>query len=98
MTIVGAIISLVHSLGLKVVAEGVETDGQLAFLQSLDIDVVQGYHFSAPLTCEQASALLENQEAIRRKFRAASLTNIPGEEDCPAIISGVLNEAPRYAA
>ena len=99
MTIVGAIISLVHSLGLKVVAEGVETEGQLAFLQSLSVDTVQGYYFSAPLTREQASVLLENQEAIRRKFHMAGPPpNVPVSQDGAAALSGVLSEAPRRAA
>jgi len=48
--IVGAIISMAQSLGLKTIAEGVETEGQLAFLRSRGCDEVQGYHFSRPLT------------------------------------------------
>ncbi len=47
--LVAAIISLGHSLGLRVVAEGVETPGQLAVLQHEGCDLAQGFHFSAPL-------------------------------------------------
>ena len=47
--IVATIIGLAHNLGLKVVAEGVETEGQLAFLQAHDCDKVQGYLFSEPV-------------------------------------------------
>jgi len=46
-SIVRAIVSLAHSLRLKVVAEGVETPEQLALLKSLGCDQYQGYHYSA---------------------------------------------------
>ncbi|MDO8248152.1 MAG: EAL domain-containing protein [Rhodoferax sp.] len=47
--IVGAIISMASSLGLKTIAEGVETEGQLAFLRARGCNEAQGYHFSRPL-------------------------------------------------
>jgi len=50
--IVNAVIALAHSLKLKVVAEGVETEGQLAFLKDHSCDFVQGYIFSHPLSEE----------------------------------------------
>jgi len=48
-SIVRAIVSLAHSLRLKVVAEGVETPAQLDFLKAVGCDEYQGYHFSKPL-------------------------------------------------
>ncbi|NRD72026.1 GGDEF and EAL domain-containing protein [Shewanella sp. VB17] len=51
--IVKAIINMAHSLNLKVVAEGVETQAQYAFLQDNNCDTFQGYFFSDPLS-EQA--------------------------------------------
>ena len=48
--VVSAVISLAHNLKMKVIAEGVETAGQLAFLRSSNCDEVQGYHFSRPVS------------------------------------------------
>ena len=53
-----AIISLAHSLGIKVVAEGVETLAQLAFLRTRACDAMQGYYFSKPLAAEDLARLL----------------------------------------
>jgi diguanylate cyclase (GGDEF)-like protein len=49
LALVSTIINLAHSLKLKVVAEGVETEGQRHLLRSLDCDEAQGYLFSQPL-------------------------------------------------
>jgi diguanylate cyclase (GGDEF)-like protein/PAS domain S-box-containing protein len=54
-----AIIALAHSLGLKVVAEGVENDAQLNFLRQQGCEEVQGYIFSAPLPAMEFAELLE---------------------------------------
>jgi len=45
-----AIINMGHSLGLKIVAEGVETEHQLMFLTHRGCDIIQGYYFSKPLS------------------------------------------------
>jgi EAL domain-containing protein (putative c-di-GMP-specific phosphodiesterase class I) len=57
-TIVEAIISLGHSLKLKVIAEGVETQQQLEFLRDRGCEEFQGFHFSRPIPVEQFTALL----------------------------------------
>ena len=51
--IVKATIALAHSLGIRVVAEGVETADQLAWLRKLDCDSVQGYLFGRPMPAPQ---------------------------------------------
>ena len=50
--IVSASIAMAHSLGLNVVAEGVETETQMAMLSKESCDVLQGFLFSGPLTAE----------------------------------------------
>ena len=63
-SIVRAIVSLAHSLNLKVVAEGVESTEQLEFLKTLGCDQYQGFHFSPALPAPQFEAL------VRTKRRA----------------------------
>jgi diguanylate cyclase (GGDEF)-like protein len=58
--IVRAIISLAHSLHLKVIAEGVETAEQLSFLRGLGCDQYQGFHCSPPVPVDEFERLLSN--------------------------------------
>ena len=57
--IVTGTIALAHSLGLRVVAEGVETEEQLERLRLLRCDLAQGYHFSEPVTDAEFDRFLE---------------------------------------
>ena len=50
--LVMAIITLAHNLRLKVIAEGIETEDQLAFLRLLRCDEGQGYFFGKPAACD----------------------------------------------
>lgn len=53
-----AIIALAHNLGMKAIAEGVETVEQLEFLRGLKCDEIQGHVFSLPLSVQDATELL----------------------------------------
>ena len=64
-TIVTAMISLGQSLKLRVIAEGVETHEELAFLQAHLCEEAQGYYFSPPVPPEQFAALLETGISTR---------------------------------
>ncbi len=67
--IVGAVIQLAHGLGMEVVAEGVEEEGQMAVLEMLHCDRMQGYLFSRPLPAPAFESLLESA----RPFRTAGV-------------------------
>jgi diguanylate cyclase (GGDEF)-like protein/PAS domain S-box-containing protein len=64
--IVSAMIDLTHALGLKVVAEGVETPEQLARLRDMKCDFAQGNYFSEPLPSEALAVILEQNLTNRR--------------------------------
>jgi diguanylate cyclase len=67
-SIVRAIVSLAHSLRLKVVAEGVETAAQLDFLKAVGCDEYQGYHFSRPLPSNEFERVVREKAAQAREF------------------------------
>ncbi len=58
MSLVTAIISMSHSLGLKTIAEGVETEEQWKILRLLKCDMAQGYYFSPPVSARDFENLL----------------------------------------
>ena len=58
-----AIIAMAHNLGIKVVAEGVESAAQLEFLQAQGCDYLQGYYLSRPLTADAFGALLQRHRS-----------------------------------
>jgi diguanylate cyclase (GGDEF)-like protein/PAS domain S-box-containing protein len=64
--IVSTIVTLGQNLGLQIVAEGVETLGQLETLRSMGCDAAQGYFFSKPVTADAAKSLIDlNQEQAK---------------------------------
>lgn len=73
-TIVTASIAMAHGLGLRVVAEGVETDRQLKTLRAAACDDVQGYLFSRPITPEAVTEMLTAGD-----MRAAVVNGLPSQ-------------------
>jgi diguanylate cyclase (GGDEF)-like protein/PAS domain S-box-containing protein len=61
-----AIITMSHSLNLQVIAEGVETLGQLELLGARDCDFIQGYFFSPPLAAAEFARLLREDRRLSR--------------------------------
>lgn len=59
IAILKAIIALGHSLGMRVIAEGVETAYQQAFLHGIGCDELQGYYFSKPIPMDKLEAFLQ---------------------------------------
>jgi EAL domain-containing protein (putative c-di-GMP-specific phosphodiesterase class I) len=66
------IVALAQSLGLKVVAEGVETDAQREFLVRIGCDMLQGYLFSAPRPPDQIEPMLRKQFEMNGPLLARS--------------------------
>ncbi|HET8807837.1 MAG TPA: EAL domain-containing protein [Methylophaga sp.] len=64
--IVRATINMAHSLGMKVVAEGVENAASLQLLKEMACDAVQGYHVAKPMRAAQLETWLENNDAAYR--------------------------------
>ncbi|MBQ6400626.1 MAG: EAL domain-containing protein [Clostridia bacterium] len=60
--LVRLVLDIARSLKLRVVAEGVETEGQLAFLKKRGCDLVQGYYFSRPLPAEEFEKLMMREK------------------------------------
>ena len=80
--IVGAVTTLAHQLGLEVIAEGVETGGQLAQVRSLGCEYVQGYFFSKPVDRDRAAELLRT-----------GFPPLPGSERTTTPAAGASSEA-----
>ncbi|MBD0334102.1 MAG: EAL domain-containing protein [Cyanobacteria bacterium Co-bin13] len=60
--IISTIVALGKSLGLSIVAEGVETVQQLDFLKSIQCETAQGFFFYRPISADEATRLLENSD------------------------------------
>ena len=73
--IIRTIVSMAHSLGMSIVAEGVETEAQLEILQTLGCDEVQGFLFSEAVGADLFEALLVRDQGVAPAFvHAGSVT------------------------
>lgn len=63
-TLVKVIVSMSHGLGMRVIAEGVETEAQCDFLRESVCDEIQGYYFSKPINAEAAEAFLSSAHQL----------------------------------
>jgi len=85
VSITRAVIRMAHSLQMKVLAEGVETEGQLALLASADCDAMQGHYYSPAVTPVELEALWRERPAldtpcIRQRPRQRTLLLVDDEE------------------
>jgi len=83
-----AVINLAHSLRLKVIAEGVETEAQLAMLAAKGCDEMQGYHFARPMAAIDCGVLLRERRQLQIAARAGDgVQTLLLVDDDPAILS-----------
>ena len=67
LKMVELVLDIARYLGVPVVAEGVEEDGQLQILKDWGCEIVQGYYFSKPVPAEEFEAFLEEEARMRKK-------------------------------
>ena len=96
--IVSGVIAMSHSLGVKVVCEGVEKEEQLRFLQDHHCDEVQGNLLSLPLQRQEATNLLANPRSIQKFVTSYNVSEIGlsavTRAGTQTVITGVLNPYP----
>ena len=64
-SLVSTIIDMAHTLGIEVIAEGVETEGEFTFLREHNCDIVQGFYFSKPLTARNLMTYINSDRSPR---------------------------------
>ncbi|HJV80128.1 EAL domain-containing protein [Noviherbaspirillum sp.] len=98
LSISHAMIAMAHSLRLTVIAEGVETEGQLALLAQHGCDEIQGYFFSRPVDAASAASMLSENKSLalatleRRPYRRTVLI-VSGGADLAAPMRDAMTRA-----
>ena len=96
--IVSGVIAMSHSLGVKVVCEGVEEEAQLRFLQDHHCDQVQGNLLSLPLQRQEATRLLSDPRKVQKIIKDYNVNELGLSATTSAgtqtVITGVLNLYP----
>jgi len=82
--IVRAIVSLAHTLGIEVTAEGVETAAQLERIRLLECEHAQGFFLSQPLTAAAAELFLRRHEQAKMATRTSPCREESGDEGSSA--------------
>ena len=86
-----AIIRMAHSLKLEVIAEGVETEAQLAYLRRHHCDMIQGYYFSPPVPAADMERMLLDDKRLPLPVGAAALPlkNLLLVDDDPDVLAAL---------
>jgi len=88
-SIVKAVIAMGHSLGLEVIAEGVESPGQARYLRSLQCDVIQGYLISKALPADEMTRFLSSFSPTRLPVENEALSTLLLVDDEVSILSSL---------
>lgn len=88
-SIVKAVIAMGHSLGLEVIAEGVETPGQARYLRALQCDVMQGYLISKPLAADDMTRFLTSFFPMQIPVENPALSTLLLVDDEASILSSL---------
>ena len=87
MAVVDAVIRLAHALGLRVVAEGVETERQRDILQTLGCDEFQGYLFARPMDAERLAVWAAGEAGARSTSPFVERRAVAREPGVPGVVS-----------
>ena len=88
-SIVKAIVALGHSLGLEIIAEGVEEPGQARYLRELQCDVMQGYLISRPIPADEMTAFLSAYCPPRIAVDDPAMQTLLLVDDEPGVLSSL---------